>query len=63
MNHVNVGNVTFGNDLPLAVIAGPCQLETLDHALGIAETMSRACAQAPRRTRSKQSTSMPAFVS
>ncbi|AWX94114.1 3-deoxy-8-phosphooctulonate synthase [Paracoccus mutanolyticus] len=46
MNHVNVGNVTFGNDLPLAVIAGPCQLETLDHALGIAETMSRACAQA-----------------
>lgn len=44
MNHVQVGNVQFGNDLPLALIAGPCQLETLDHALMIAETMVKACA-------------------
>ncbi|SHL76253.1 2-dehydro-3-deoxyphosphooctonate aldolase (KDO 8-P synthase) [Paracoccus solventivorans] len=43
---VAVGNVTFGNDLPLAVIAGPCQLETLDHALSIAEPLARACAEA-----------------
>ncbi|HGG04107.1 MAG TPA: 3-deoxy-8-phosphooctulonate synthase, partial [Aliiroseovarius sp.] len=34
--HVRVGNVTFGNDLPLVLIAGPCQLEGRDHALGIA---------------------------
>lgn len=43
---VAVGNVTFGNDLPLVVIAGPCQLETLDHALSIAEPLARACADA-----------------
>ncbi|WGR63264.1 3-deoxy-8-phosphooctulonate synthase (plasmid) [Paracoccus ferrooxidans] len=46
MNHVRIGNVTFGNDRPLAVIAGPCQLETLDHALMIAETVAEACAKA-----------------
>ena len=44
--HIRIRNLSCGNDLPLTVIAGPCQLETLDHALGIAETMSRACAQA-----------------
>ena len=43
MKHVQAGNVTLGNDLPLTVIAGPCQLETLDHALMIAETMAEAC--------------------
>lgn len=43
MKHVQVRNVTFGNDLPLSIIAGPCQLETLDHALMIAETVARAC--------------------
>ena len=46
MNHVQIGNVTFGNDLPLTIIAGPCQLETLDHALMIGETMAKACADA-----------------
>ena len=44
MKHVTIRNVTLGNDLPLAVIAGPCQLETLDHALAIAETVAAACA-------------------
>ena len=42
MTHVQIGNLTCGNDLPLTVIAGPCQLETLDHALMIAETMAKA---------------------
>ena len=46
MNHVQIGNVTFGNDRPLALIAGPCQLETLDHALMIAETVAEGCAKA-----------------
>ena len=46
MKHVQIGNLTCGNDLPLTVIAGPCQLETLDHALMIAETMTKACADA-----------------
>lgn len=40
--HVIVGPncaapVTFGNDLPLALISGPCQIESLDHALSIAK--------------------------
>ncbi|MEO1678267.1 MAG: 3-deoxy-8-phosphooctulonate synthase [Pseudomonadota bacterium] len=38
--------VTFGNDRPLVVIAGPCQLEGLDHAIGIARVMAEACAAA-----------------
>ncbi len=46
MKTVPVGNLQVGNDLPLTVIAGPCQLETLDHALMIAEAMARACEEA-----------------
>lgn len=34
--HVAIGEVRFGNDLPLAVIAGPCQLESRDHAFDMA---------------------------
>jgi 2-dehydro-3-deoxyphosphooctonate aldolase (KDO 8-P synthase) len=34
--HIHVGNVKFGNDLPLALIAGPCQLESRDHAFDMA---------------------------
>lgn len=30
---VEVGGTAFGNDLPLAVIAGPCALESREHAL------------------------------
>ncbi|MFC0200564.1 3-deoxy-8-phosphooctulonate synthase [Paracoccus rhizosphaerae] len=41
--HIALGPLTCGNDLPLTVIAGPCQLESLDHALMIAKTMAEAC--------------------
>jgi 2-dehydro-3-deoxyphosphooctonate aldolase (KDO 8-P synthase) len=34
--HVTIGNAVFGNDLPLALIAGPCQLESREHAFDIA---------------------------
>jgi 2-dehydro-3-deoxyphosphooctonate aldolase (KDO 8-P synthase) len=34
--HVTVGTATFGNDLPLALIAGPCQLESREHAFAMA---------------------------
>ncbi len=44
MHHVTVGNVTFGNDLPLVVIAGPCQLEGADHAVNIAGALQEICA-------------------
>ncbi len=35
-NSVHVGNVTFSNSAPLALIAGPCQLESRDHAFDMA---------------------------
>lgn len=34
--HVKAGNVTFGNDLPLSIIAGPCQMESRNHAMEVA---------------------------
>ncbi len=34
--HVKAGNVTFGNDLPISIIAGPCQMESRDHAIDVA---------------------------
>jgi 2-dehydro-3-deoxyphosphooctonate aldolase (KDO 8-P synthase) len=34
--HVSVGKATFGNDLPLTLIAGPCQLESRQHAFDMA---------------------------
>lgn len=43
---VNAGGVEIANDRPLTIIAGPCQLETLDHAVMIAEVMAKACSDA-----------------
>ncbi len=37
--HVRAGCVTVGNDLPLALISGPCQIEDRDHALATAERL------------------------
>lgn len=41
--HVTVGNVTFGNDLPMVLIAGPCQMESRDHALETAGRLVEIC--------------------
>ncbi|MBY6202743.1 3-deoxy-8-phosphooctulonate synthase [Maritalea mobilis] len=46
MHEFDIGPLTVGNDRPLTVIAGPCQLESLDHALMIARHMAGVCAQA-----------------
>jgi len=46
MKDVKIGGLTAGNDRPLTVIAGPCQLESLDHAQMIAGTMAEACTAA-----------------
>jgi 2-dehydro-3-deoxyphosphooctonate aldolase (KDO 8-P synthase) len=43
---VKVGDVEFANDRPLVLIAGPCQLEGLDHALAIAEPLAEVCRRA-----------------
>jgi 2-dehydro-3-deoxyphosphooctonate aldolase (KDO 8-P synthase) len=37
--HVHVGNVAIGNDRPLALIAGPCQLESREHALEMSHAL------------------------
>src|SRR5438105_520218 len=36
---VSVGNVRFGNELPFALIAGPCALESRAHALEMASAL------------------------
>ncbi|NOD84123.1 MULTISPECIES: 3-deoxy-8-phosphooctulonate synthase [unclassified Ruegeria] len=43
MKHVKISDLTVGNNLPLTIIAGPCQLETADHAQMIAGKMKEAC--------------------
>jgi 2-dehydro-3-deoxyphosphooctonate aldolase (KDO 8-P synthase) len=40
---VTIGRHEVGQDRPMFLIAGPCQLETLDHALMIASTMAETC--------------------
>ena len=44
MHNFDIGNITVGNDQPLTLIAGPCQLESADHAQMIAGTLKEACA-------------------
>ena len=44
MHTVSIGELAVSNDLPLLVIAGPCQLESLDHAQMIAGKMAEVCA-------------------
>ncbi len=46
MKTVQIGGLTVGNTQGLTVIAGPCQLESLDHAQMIAGTLAEACAAA-----------------
>lgn len=46
MKEVRIGGLTVSNDHPLLVIAGPCQLESLDHAQMIAGRMAEVCAAA-----------------
>ncbi len=36
---VSAGSVKFGNDLPLSVMAGPCQMESRDHAMEMAAAL------------------------
>ncbi|MEQ5826698.1 3-deoxy-8-phosphooctulonate synthase [Sulfitobacter sp. NFXS29] len=43
MTQLRIGNLTVGNDRPLTVIAGPCQLESEDHAQMIAGILKETC--------------------
>ncbi len=38
--HVRAGNVVFSNDAPIAVLAGPCQMESRAHALEMAHGLA-----------------------
>ena len=42
---VTIGNVQFGNHLPIGVFAGPCQLESREHALEIASALKEMCSK------------------
>jgi 2-dehydro-3-deoxyphosphooctonate aldolase (KDO 8-P synthase) len=42
---VELGSVRFGNALPLSVIAGPCQLESRQHALEMAQALKEIAAR------------------
>lgn len=41
---VTVGDIAIGASEPFALITGPCQLESLDHARMMAEKIAQACA-------------------
>ena len=38
--HVRIGGLTLGNDLPMALIAGPCAIESRAHALETARALA-----------------------
>jgi len=42
---VAAGSVKFGNDLPISIIAGPCQLESRAHALEVAAALKEIAAR------------------
>ena len=44
--HVTVGPISFGNDLPFVLISGPCQIESRDHALFMADALAKAAGKA-----------------
>lgn len=39
-HHVSVAKLTLGNDMPLTLIAGPCVMESRDHALETAHALA-----------------------
>ena len=38
-HHIKLGNITIGNDLPFVLLAGPCQMESRDHAFEMASAL------------------------
>ena len=43
---VKVGQIEIANDRPFALIAGPCQIESREHAIEVAGFLSEACGKA-----------------
>jgi 2-dehydro-3-deoxyphosphooctonate aldolase (KDO 8-P synthase) len=44
-SHVSVKSLTLGNDLPLVLIAGPCAMESRDHALDTSAALAEMTAK------------------
>jgi len=42
-NVINIGDIPVGGDNPLVFILGPCQLENRDHAMFMAEKITKLC--------------------
>ncbi len=42
---IRLGDVTFSNSAPFSLIAGPCQMESRDHAFMMAESLKEICAR------------------
>lgn len=40
---VTIGKISLGNDLPIVVFAGPCQMESREHALEMAAALKEIC--------------------
>ena len=41
--NIKIGDIDLGNDLPLVLIAGPCQIESEQHALDLAGSIKEIC--------------------
>ncbi|EKE10398.1 MAG: hypothetical protein ACD_16C00038G0004 [uncultured bacterium] len=39
MHHITIGNLKIGNDLPLTLLAGPCVMESREHALEMSQAL------------------------
>ena len=42
-NIISVKEIRIGGSEPIVFISGPCQLENLDHAMMIAESLAKVC--------------------
>ena len=45
MKTVKVGSVEIANDKPFVLVAGPCAMESRDHAFFMAEALTKLCAE------------------
>jgi 2-dehydro-3-deoxyphosphooctonate aldolase (KDO 8-P synthase) len=43
IHHVDLGSIALGNDLPVVLIAGPCQIESREHAVEVAGALVEMC--------------------
>ncbi|WP_432257119.1 3-deoxy-8-phosphooctulonate synthase [Limimaricola sp. AA108-03] len=46
---VKIGDIAIGGNAPISLIAGPCQLESIEHARMMADRIAEACAQSGTR--------------